>query len=221
MDSVGYIVFSLFFLVSIPIALAIPYPDNTNIVGIQLSQTCRTMHENNVTTNCPSYEDLLALGWEDSIAGSGEFYYDDKGFYKRGPPEYRNIHELYRYHDNKILIDPPTEIATRTKLIIINPSLPVYVPLGEYVKEDNKRILAKDRYVENCDVATITSENWQFLISDTIYYLRSDCTKTAFETYYTVEDYVSTMNKETSKQYKHDKWVKESIEKCKGICKEY
>ena len=222
MNSVSKIlVFCSILVVLVPTAYAASLPDNTKTIGLQLSQTCRIMVVHNITSNCPSYEDLYDLGWDSSLPGSGEFYYDDTGFYKRGQAAYKDVHELYRYFDNHILVDPPSEIASRAKLIIISPSLPTYIPPGEYKKEDNSRTLAKDRYVESCKVATITAENWEFLIADTIFYLRSDCTHTVFEHLWTVDDYISSMNIATSAKYKHDKWVEESKIKCKEICKEY
>jgi hypothetical protein len=216
------IVLSIALALMVPIVVyAAPLPSDTQTIGIQLSQTCQTMLKNNVTTTCPSYEDLVNLGWDDSLPGSGEFEYDN-GFYHRGIPMYKNVHELYRYDDYHILIDPPSSIASRTKIIIINPTLPEYIPLGEYKKEDHQRIVAKDRYVADCKEATITSDNWQFMISDTIYYLRNGCTHTNFEELTVIDDYISTMDRTTSKQYKHDRWIEESIEKCKTqICKEY
>lgn len=216
------IIFSITLVFIIPAAMAIPYPTDTQTISIQLSQSCQAMLKNNVTTTCPSYEDLVKLGWDDSLPGSGEFEYDENNFYHRGTPIYKNVHELYRYDDYHILIDPPSSVASRTKMIIINPTLPEYIPLGEYVKEDHKRVIAKDRYVSNCKEATITSDNWEFMISDTVYYLRNGCTHTNFDEITVIEDYISSMDRTTSKQYKHNKWVEESIEKCKTqICKEY
>lgn len=212
------IICSIALVLIVPISvLAAPLPDDNQTIGIQLSQTCTTMIKNNITTNCPTYEQLVELGWDTSLHGSGEFGYIN-GLYQRGTPQYKDIHELYRYNDYHILIDPPNEIASRAKLIIINPTLPEYVPLGAYVKEDHVRKLHRDRYVSNCSEATITAENWEFFISDTVYYLRNNCTHTNYDNEVIIRDYVSSMNRETSKQYKHDKWLEESMEKCKEKC---
>ena len=212
---------ALLLIVSIDTTYAIPYPTQTNTIGIQLSQTCFTMVKHNVTSDCPTYRDLVDLGWDDSLPGSGEFFVDDFGMYRRGPAEYTSVHELYRYDDYHIIIDPPTEIATRTNLIIISPSLPIFVPLGGYEKVLNQRILQQDRYVDDCQEATITAANWRELISDTVYFLRNNCTHTNYPTEVIVTDYASSMDITTSAKYKHEKWLAESKEKCKGICKEY
>lgn len=202
----------------IPLVLAAPYTVDMNTVSIQLSQTCTTMHKNNITSTCPTYEDLVNLGWDTSLYGTGEFGYNDNGYYERGDSPYHDVHELYRYDDYHIIIDPPTEISSRSKLIIISPSLPVYIPLGGYDKVNNSRELSKDRYVQQCNTATITSENWEFLISDTIYYLRNGCNHTNFSSDFVEYDYVSSMDRTTSQKYKHDTWLEESLEKCKQKC---
>jgi hypothetical protein len=179
------------------------------------------MIQNNITNNCPTYEDLYYLGLDTSLHGTGEFGFND-GFFERGLPQYHDVHELYRYEDSHILIDPPNEIASRSKLIVISASLPEYVPLGEYVKYANHtRVLEKDRYVSNCSQANITSQNWSDLLADTIYYLRNGCTHSVFDTRVIMEDHISKFNREDTRQWKYDQWITESKENCKGLCKEY
>lgn len=213
---------ALALMVSISPIYAAPLPKDNLTIGIQLSRSCQTMIQANITSTCPSYAELYELGLDDSLPGTGDFQYDDNGYFHRGPQQYKKVHELYRYDDYHIILDPPAEIAARTKLIIINPDLPVYIPIGEYVKENHQRVLAYDRYVEGCHMATITSKNWSDLLADTIYYLRNNCTHTVFDTRTIIEDHITTFDITTSAKYKHDKWVKESIENCKKqICKEY
>jgi hypothetical protein len=223
MDRVTFaVIFSIALAFLIPnvilSSVAAPYTTDMHTVSIQLSQTCTTMHKNNVTTTCPTYETLVGLGWDTSLPGTGEFYYDENGYYQRGDALYHDVHELYRYDDYHVIIDPPTEISTRSKLIVISPSLPVYVPLGGYDKVDHSRELARDRYVERCNTATITSENWEFLISDTIYYLRNGCNHTNFSSDFVEHDYISSMDRTTSQKYKHDTWLEKVKKECKEKC---
>lgn len=217
------LVLSIIIALVIPSSFAIPYPDNTKTVSIQLSQSCIAMIKANITTTCPSYEQLYLLGLDDSLPGTGDFGYNKEGYFERGPSQYHDVHELYRFYDNHVIVDPPAGVATRSNLIVIAPDIPPYVPLGEYEKVDHKRVLEKDRYVDpQCEYATITSKNWSDLLADTIYYLRNDCTHTVFDTRMIIEDHISSMDFTTSQKYKHDKWVAESIENCKTqLCKEY
>lgn len=199
--------------------LATEYPRDNNVVSIQLSNTCITMLSNNITTTCPTYWELMYLGLDTSLPGTGEFYYDDNEFYKRGASPYKkDVHELYIYDDYHILVDPPNEIASRSKLIIISPTLPVFVPLGGYEKVNNERTLQKDRYVKECLTATITSENWQLLIADTINYMRTGCGQTVYADQFVERDYISSMDRTTSQKFKYDTWLEEAKKKCKIKC---
>jgi len=223
MGGIAVVLFlALVLSMALPFSYAAPLPKDNLTIGIQLSRSCITMIQANMTTSCPSYEDLYKLGLDDSIYGTGDFEFDENGYFHRGPSQYKNVHELYRYDDYHIILDPPALIASRAKIIIINPDLPVYIPIGEYVKVNHQRVLAHDRYVEDCHTATITSKNWSDLLADTVFYLRNGCTKTVFDTREIIQDHITEMDFTTSAKYKHDMWVKESIEKCKTqICKEY
>ncbi len=214
-------------LLSITLVTSMQYAQATDhrlisqTVGITTSLACQKMHQHNITTTCPSYQELLATGLDTSLPGSGEFLMDDNGMFNRGVPKYQKLHQLYRFNDYHIIIDPSYDLAQRIKMITISTSLPTYVIAGESEKINNKRILHESRYVQDCFDAIITSDDWERLLADTIYYLRNGCTKTVFETTLWIEDPKSEFNKETSKKFKYDKWLKESKEKCKEICKEY
>ena len=190
-------------------------------IGIITSLACQTMAQQNVSSTCPSYQELMETGLDTSLPGTGEFGWNDMGWYIRGIPQYKKVYNLYQFNDYHIIIDPPFEMAQRIKMITISTDVPVYKLAGEMKKENDIRILHQYRYVKDCYEAIITSDNWMELLADTIYYLRSDCRSTVFQTTLWIEDHQTEMNIETSAKFKHDKWVKESKEKCKEICKEY
>ena len=57
-------------VLSIVLALNIQYAEaNSQTVAIQLSQSCQVMLKNNITTTCPSYEQLYDLGLDTSLPG--------------------------------------------------------------------------------------------------------------------------------------------------------
>ena len=61
--------------------------------GISYDNTCKTMIKNNITSNCPTYEDIITLYPDTSIKGvSGEFGYRD-GIYQRLPTKLTNSFE--------------------------------------------------------------------------------------------------------------------------------
>jgi hypothetical protein len=61
--------------------------------GIVLDNTCKTILRNNVTSNCPTYEDVITVFPDTSIQDvSGRFDYFD-GIYQRGPEKLHNSFE--------------------------------------------------------------------------------------------------------------------------------
>ena len=114
------------------VVILYPYPSITaktvgsHSVGIVLSQTCVTMLKNNVSTTCPTYEDLLSLDNSNRFY-SGEFFTDENGFFKRGLPNFQNS---WRFYDHTsewlVFVDPPPGMAERIKTITIHPSFDVY-----------------------------------------------------------------------------------------------
>lgn len=170
------------------------------MIGIKLSKACTTMLMNNFTTNCPNYQQLEILDTSDKSI-TGDFGWED-GFYKRLPSRYVNSQNWYAQYDFPIVVvDPPNnmEIPTITiennfdnyymedvepygyeieiitikfangtsyeKAIGNNPIKPIF----------NSRTIYHDRYVDECQKATINADKWELLLADTINYLRNRC----------------------------------------------
>jgi len=79
---------------------------NAEIIGIQLSKTCYQMHKFNLTTNCPTYKDLLQF--DNTISEVSGIFETTDGVYQRQPSNYKK-HCNY-YHPNimplLIVVDP-------------------------------------------------------------------------------------------------------------------
>src|SRR3990172_7744127 len=68
--------------------------------GISYDNTCKTMLKNNLTTTCPTYEDIITLFPDTSNKFvSGDFGYYN-GLYQRLPTKLHNSFEYYRTFSN-------------------------------------------------------------------------------------------------------------------------
>ena len=190
--------------------------DNSGIqtVGINLSNTCILMLQNNLTSYCPDYRMILDLKLDSSHKYSGAFNYTD-GYYHREKPYVKNDYTLYDFHQANLIVDPSQNVAARIKMITITSNFNQYLLEGDIVKENNTRIIHKDRYVLNCNEAIINADSWLETIADTIQYLRRGCTGTLLNTVDVIHDNVTKQDRTTSAKYKHDQWLAEAKKKYK------
>lgn len=192
----------------------------TKLVGIQLSRACETMIKNNITTPCPTYETLEQF--DSSLKESGEFEYDDNGFYSRAEPQYENP---WRYYDHdstpRIIVDPPKGMNDRIAMITIESDFDVYfLPENMHMK-NNTRTWYEDRYIDNCRTAVIGADDWQKILVDTIYTLHNKCTHTTIDVIKSETMPVTELPIEDTRYWKDKVWLEESKEKCKQLCREY
>ena len=187
--------------------------------GIMLDNTCKTMIKNNISSNCPTYEDIITLFPDTSNRKiSGEFGYYN-GFYQRLPTKFIDSFEYYHFGDNNILfIDPPAQTAERIKLIEIKANLKEYkLPNNKsYDTKNHTLTLGVGRYISACQHAYIDSSNWTYLLGDTIFHMQHGCSEDS-TTY--VSKTTTQLNKtkhdiSTSYKYKLAQWQKEMINKC-------
>ena len=212
------LIFSL--IVSVPLVYA--QPDH---IGIQLSQTCRTMLVNEIT-GCPSYEEILALHPDTTDQRvTGVFDYSDDGFYERQKGQYgKNLWQYYVWHDGVIMwVDPPGSMKDRIRLIIIEPSLPEY-KTGQKVIDNKTLALGHDRWHNpNCSKTVISAENWIFLLGDTINFVKNNCDEN-FTNFDPIK-YLTWDEREfditTTYKYKLDLWFEQAKQNCKELCREY
>lgn len=192
----------------------------SNNFGIYLDDTCRAMLKNNITSDCPTYEDILTLFPDTSNQKiSGEFAYHD-GIYQRGSQKLSNSFEYYRFFPTSVLfVDPPAETATRIKLIEIKSHLDEYLLRGEiksYNAANHTLTVGHGRYVDSCRVAYVDASQWSYLVGDTINYLSKGCAddSTTFNSKTTTQLLKVKHDITTSYKYKLEAWQRESLLKC-------
>ena len=99
--------------------------------------------------------------------------------------ELPKLAESWRWYDNddsiRIIVDPPNGMADKIKMITLTNNMDVYFTNDDMVLSNYTMTYNQDRFVENCRTAVINAEKWQSLLPDTIHYLRSGCTITAFD----------------------------------------
>ena len=188
--------------------------------GIVLDNTCLTMIRNNVSSDCPTYEDIITLFPDTSIRDvSGDFGYTD-GIYQRFPTKWTNSFEYYRFSNTSLLfVDPPPETRTRINLIEIKANLDDYLLRGKiksYNPIDHTLTLGYGRYVDSCRTAYVDASQWSYLVGDSIQYMSGGCTdnSTTFNS-----KKITYLNKTkhdiaTSYKWKLEQWYKESLLKC-------
>lgn len=189
-------------------------------IGIRLSETCRTMLENNMTTNCPNYLQILHLYPDTSIKKwSGDFYFNENGFYEREiiTKKYDTLDVYYSFPRDVVWIDPPSDVIEKIKIIEITSHDFVY-PIKTQKITNSSYLVGQSRWVSpNCDYARISSDNWIDRLGDTWIYLRSGCDKNS--TNYNdlvLREWNGTIHDiTTSYKYQLDKWYNEQIQKVK------
>ncbi len=175
------------------------------------------MLKNNITTDCPTYEELNTL-YPDTTNQkiSGEFITDDNGYYHRDHTLYHNQYKFYQHSDELITwIDPPADTIEKIPRIIIQPGDFDYKIKNQVLNNTSTYMIGQNRYVSStCTYMMISAANWFFLLGDTIQYLVHDCdiNYTNFNENKTIEHYQTYHDITTSYKYQLDNWFKEAKE---------
>ena len=193
--------------------------------GIVLDNTCLAFLKNNLTTNCPGYE-IINLIFPDTSNRkiSGDFVIK-QGIFQRQEPQYEHHYNNYRYDENKdrIWIDPPGDVIDKLKLITITPHDFIY-KIGGQTITNSSILIGQGRYITpNCSDAIITANNYLFLLGDTMKTIKENCAPGSSNfNEIKIKTWEKTVHDiTTSYKYQLDKWIKESLIKCKGKCFEY
>lgn len=158
-----------------------PFAEATpTFLGIELSNTCLTQIKNHLNTTCPTYKDLERF--DQSIqAVSGKFV--DTPYTHRATSSYKSECLYYKYFskDFLIIVDPSSSMVNTcgAKEIIIDASDFTLISQSDLKKNSTSNLTwQKSRIVDNCYLAHISYSS--FLLTDTISYIKSGCTKTSF-----------------------------------------
>ena len=190
---------------------------DAKLIGVQLSKNCITMAKLGVST-CPTYEDLHTL--DNSITEiSGEFSWHD-GYFHREKSGYQDTYRAYDNDDKiRIIVDPPFNEAIRIKMITIESNLGYYADKGWATKlVDGKRLLAKDRVIQNCYTATVSADKHEMLVPDTIFAFRNGCESSEIKDFETFDMPKTEIDIWSSPNIAYSQWVLEMKEKCKELC---
>lgn len=203
-------------------------------MGIILSNTCIALVKAG-SDRCPSYQDLVTL--DSSVPAYSGTFKEINGFFQRVPPKYPNTMGFYQYDPTfRIFVDPPK--TAKMPLITIETRLPEYHVSGQFKINEIKDQSLKDskaiksvreyshtRHVDStCTFATITADNWEKLLPDTITYMKSNCDP-GYTQVLTIAKDIKTLKKHdiaTSAKYKLEKFYQETIKNCTktyGACK--
>lgn len=193
---------------------------SAEIFGIKLDSTCLAFIKNNITSNCPTYQQIKLLFPDTSNTRvSGDFGYKD-GIYQRLQSKMTNS---FAYYDttgkNQLFIDPPGDMLTRINIIEIKANLKEYkLPFQQgFDNKNHSLIVGVGRYVDKyCNQASIDSANWIFLTGDTLQYMGSNCDPSFTSYNSTKRTYLSMVTHDISTSYKFklEKWIKGIKENC-------
>jgi hypothetical protein len=199
---------------------AFPIPDH---IGILLSDTCITMHENNFTTDCPTYEELLQI-YEDTSnhAVSGGFDYNEHGFYERQKPIMKEHLRFYTFEEKLIQwIDPPADLLLGAHKRIIIAANPFEYKILDQTITNASHYVGNNRYVgSTCNYAIVSAQYWLEWVGDSLYYLLNDCDPdfTRYNSTSLKKWEGTTHNIETSQKWINEQWLKEIKQECSTNC---
>lgn len=194
-------------------------------VGVYVDRTCQ------LSSTCVSYTDLKYLDNSPRTIGELE---TKNGITKRVYTPKQNNAEWLRFSGLEfVVVDPPSNIAGRIKLITISTDLKQFIKSDQYsVKEYNNTNMKAQLTVRNyshswsvdkgCYQAIITGKDWKVLLPAMIEHLRSDCTQPM--PYSNISQDIKPITKHdisTSYKSKFDKWesqIKKDCTKQRNAC---
>lgn len=154
---------------------------HTNLIGIQLSETCLRMIQNNVTNTCLTYKQLKPLDTTNPLLAGK---WTDKPYTHRLPPLVKNT---YSFNDSTIvMVDPNLDFSTRARMLIVTDDNFTWVNKAEV--STNGGLTTHEflnQYASlNCDEAKVPSDF--NLVNETLHYLESGCTHSDYNNTVTI-----------------------------------
>ena len=190
--------------------------------GIVLSQGCRTNLKNNLTTTCPTYQEIMLL-FPDTADKKilGDFGMKN-GIYQRLASNYKNAEGYYNsvseLDKGLMIIDPPSKLWNRLNIIEIRPNLDEFkLPKNQsYNATEHSLTLGFGRFIDSCRLAYVDSENWIFLVGDSINLINNKCDPAFTQFNGTKTTYFQKVVHDitTSYKWKLEQWIKQAVERC-------
>ena len=181
-------------------------------ISIILSDTCLR------SKICPNYKELADKLDNSNRELSGDFYQDKKGFWKRDKPMMRGSYEFYNndLSPKTIFVDPDDYTRTRTKLIIIESQIPIYLDKESKQISNATHITYHNRKIISCQSATIGWKQGGYdLLLDTVNYFMSDCTSPLKFSDTKVTYKPMIIKDKCTKNCKYQKWLEDAKLKSK------
>jgi hypothetical protein len=195
---------------------------DNKFINIVLSNSCLTLIENNMTTNCPTYRELKGLYDNTLEHVSGKFV--DHGYdIKREDPKYKNYWKYYQALPNwKIItVDPDAEIMQRGVTITIQATEFTYLEnMKSYDKTPSYNQTKSERYEwhnvkyhDHCSKVMMAPD--LDLLPDIINNIWDNCEKQEPNV---IELFFEDMETKDSQWYAYSTWLTDAMERCLTKC---
>ena len=189
-------------------------------IGIKLSNNCIAAIMANLTTACPTYEELSQL--DSSVQSVSGNFTNEGGYFHRDSSPLKSSWRWYDHDDQpRIFVDPPQGMAERIPMITIENNFGIYFLAGDHLLENGTRSYHEGRFIDNCRNATLDTGNWTFTLPHTLFVMRGGCQDTNEIDKQYVYHNATEINVAESNDWKYKAWLADTKEACKTICKEY
>lgn len=182
----------------------INYKKDLNLITISLDKTCLKFVKNGLKSKCPTYDQIVSL--DNTPKYAGVFVNDT--WYHRTTPSIKNWYNWLPEDQTIICVDCQGSADQLAKYNIVLVLKLDYKLDKDHKITDNIRYLYHNRYVENCQTAKIVYS--EFLLSDTISYLKSGCSTTDFNEKETIIMNKTKHDIKTTQAYKNQKFIQEA-----------
>jgi len=177
---------------------------HAEIISISLDKSCLTLLENNMSSSCPTYDEI-------------------KGVFANTPCGYKGDACLKYFSQvgikNGYVINPDFSVFERVKNVVIRANFDEFKMPGSgggYNNTSHSLTFGLGRFVDKCHAAYVDAKLWLTLTGDSIWYLNNNCqsdftyhTPNRVEQLHKVEHDIAT-----SYKYKLEQWQKQVIEDC-------
>lgn len=193
----------------------------SNWISITLSKTCQQLINANMSSNCPTYSQVVDV-YDNTIPNiSGGFIPTDFDVKREKAP----IKEHWKYYDSMmagqqiIAVDPSAEFMQRSTIIEIQSNeFITYSLFGSHVNSfvnGTIPIYKNIKISDSCDMI-ITAPNYES-VAYAVQLAKTGCDAEILPSGYIVQQY-TPLNRADSAWYQFESWLKEIKINCLGLC---